>query len=89
MFRKGLNWGVFFTAFPCRLVAGAVLLLFVAWRMQIAEPGGQHAGAGEGALTVAHLLDRVAKEHGQIAESTGRHALREDVAAKIAAIVGL
>jgi hypothetical protein len=53
------------------------------------QPGGQHAGAGDGALTVAHLLDRVAKEHGQAAQSTGRHALRDDVSAKIAAIVGI
>ncbi|PKW13701.1 hypothetical protein A8926_1253 [Saccharopolyspora spinosa] len=89
MFRKGLNWGVFFTSVLAGLLPGAGLLLFVGWRMQIAEPGGQHAGAGEGALTVAHLLDRVEKERRQVAESTGRHALREDVAAKIAAIVGI
>lgn len=74
--------------FLAGFMPGLVLLVLVGWRMHLAEPAGQHAGAGEGALTVAHLRDRVEREASG-AESTGRHALREDVAARIAAIVGV
>ncbi|WP_443205939.1 hypothetical protein [Saccharopolyspora sp. 5N708] len=73
--------------FVLGLVPGLALVVLVAWRMQVAEPAGQHAGAGDGALTVAHLYDRVEKE--REAEHAGRHALREDIAAKVAAIVGV
>jgi hypothetical protein len=56
-----------------------VALLLVAWRMRAAEPGGQHAGAGEGALTVSHLLDQAEQERIK-AKRPGRHALRDDTA---------
>ncbi|MGI8309671.1 hypothetical protein [Saccharopolyspora hattusasensis] len=73
--------------FLAGMVPALALLMLVAWRMYAAEPAGQHTCAGEGALTVAHLLSRVERERSEVA-STGRHALREDVAARIAAIVG-
>jgi hypothetical protein len=57
------------------LVSGLAVLAFVAW-MHAAEPRGQHAAAGEGALTVDQLRARVERER-ELLESMGRHALRD------------
>ncbi|MEV6232890.1 hypothetical protein AB0L88_33995 [Saccharopolyspora shandongensis] len=73
--------------FLAGMVPVLALLVLVAWRMYVAEPAGQHTGGSEGALTVAHLLRRVERERSEV-ENTGRHALRENVAARIATIVG-
>lgn len=58
--------------------AGFVLVVFgigfaMWWLARHFTEYGKHAGSGEGALTVPHLLAQAARE----AETTGRHRLRE------------
>ncbi|MGI8310322.1 hypothetical protein [Saccharopolyspora hattusasensis] len=78
--------------FLAGLLVGLVLPGLLTFKMHVAEPTGQHTGSGEGSLTVAHLRKQVERGHKRdrgAAESTGRHALPEDVAARVAAIVGM
>lgn len=55
-----------------------VLLMAGVWRRYGMAPSGQHAGFGEGALTVEYLIERVERERARL-ECTGRHALRDPV----------
>jgi hypothetical protein len=60
-----IAWGV---------CAGAAAVLVVAWWIFHCSYRPQHAGDGEGALTVRHLIERVEAE-----TSSGRHRLREPI----------
>lgn len=55
-------------------LACLVGLVAVVGAWHAATTHGQHAGAGDGALTVAHLYARIERE--RFAEHYGRHALR-------------
>ncbi|MEV0701670.1 hypothetical protein AB0I53_27670 [Saccharopolyspora sp. NPDC050389] len=57
------------------LASVAVLALVAWWLARNVAERGKHAGAGEGALLVQHLLDQADAED----EPGGRHRLREPV----------